>query len=386
MQSLLFLQTKPGCSFFSQLTIDNVNRAKISLIIVIIFEVALLIRNIFEHGFSLHYYVIFYIVLLTVSAVSLTLLWWMPNKEQHIRFLDRFIFSYYVFFIFWGGALTVLDQFSYGQVTAYLSNVLVGVLMYHCSMRKFMVMQFIPLVIISFAMYEAQANEDIFLGHMINITVFMVFATIGSRFLYNVAAQNHMQRELLSETNEELEALNTELEYLSMRDELTTLANRRGLYHYMDQHLQVENQQVSAVILDIDAFKHYNDFYGHLEGDHALRMVAKILQQQAGAEKTFVARYGGEEFMFVRFHHDDDNTTVKAFAEQVRQAVFEAQIPHAASPFEAVLSVSLGVSHSHIATEVNMTQLFKEADEALYEAKRSGRNCVRYYEEVTIEI
>lgn len=384
MRELLFLQVKPGCLFFNQLTIDNVNRAKISLIIVIIFELSLVVRNILEYGLSMHYYVIFYSVLLVVSIGSLLLVWYLPNKEQHIRFLDRFIFLYYLFFILWGGALTALDQGSYGQVTAYLSNVLVAVLMYHCSMRKFVVLQFVPLVIVAFAMHYAQPNEAIFIGHLINMTIFMVFATIGSRFLYNNAAQNHLQRELLCETNEELEALNTELEYLSVRDELTTLPNRRGLYRYLEQHLHDEQQVVSAVILDIDAFKHYNDFYGHLEGDYILQRVAKILQQQAEQHRAFVARFGGEEFMFICFHDDAEN--VEDFAEDVRQAVFQAHMPHASSPFAAFLTVSLGVSNSHSASTVNMTQLFKEADEALYEAKHRGRNGVCRFDDVAIGV
>lgn len=243
---------------------DNVNRTKISLIIVSFFEVALLIRNFINHGLSFKYYVIFYIVLLAVSLITLFILWKMPHKERHIKLLDRVMFTYYMFFIFWGGSLAVLDQISYGQVTAYLANVLVGVLMYHSSMKKFMVVQFIPLIIISIAIYFAQANFSVFTGHMINIFVFMVFATIGSRFLYNSGVQNYMQQHMLTETNAELEALNEELQYLSVRDELTTLPNRRGLYHYVEQNLHIPDQTVTAIILDIDAFKHYNDHYGHL--------------------------------------------------------------------------------------------------------------------------
>jgi len=302
----------------------------------------------------------------------------MPNKEQHIIFLDRVMLAYYVFLNIWGGALSVLDQFSYGQVTAYLANVLVGVLMYHSSMKKFIVIQFVPLLIVAVSLYFAQANFSVFTGHMINIFVFMVFATIGSRFLYNSGAQNYMQQHLLTETNAELEALNEELQYLSVRDELTTLPNRRGLYHYVEQNLHVPGQTVTAVILDIDAFKHYNDYYGHLEGDNVLRTVAKILQKEADHIHAFAARYGGEEFMFILFNRTEHETLT--FAENVRTAIFAEKIPHAASPFEPYVSASLGISKPHLCEEVNMTQLFKEADEALYEAKSNGRNQVLRYE------
>lgn len=337
-------------------------------------------RNFFINGFTLEYYIIFYLVLLIVALTTLLILWKMPHKERHIIFLDRVMLSFYVFFILWGGALTVLDQFSYGQVTAYLSNVLVGVLMYHSSMKKFFVVQFIPLIIISIAMYFAQSNFSIFIGHMINTFIFMVFATIGSRFLYNSGVKNYMQHRMLTETNAELAVLNQELQYLSVRDELTTLPNRRGLYHYVEQNLHIPDQTVTAIILDIDAFKNYNDFYGHLEGDNILRTVAKILQQQTDASDAFVARYGGEEFMFILFNHSEEETF--AFAESVRAAIFAEQIPHAASPFECVVSASLGVSKPHICEQVNMTQLFKEADQALYEAKVKGRNRVLRYEMV----
>lgn len=374
----MFLQTHPGCGFFNKLTIDNVNRAKISLLIISFLELALIIRNFINHGLTFRYYIVFYVVLLSISLITLLILWRMPNKEQHIIFLDRVMLAYYVFLNIWGGALSVLDQFSYGQVTAYLANVLVGVLMYHSSMKKFIVIQFVPLLIVAVSLYFAQANFSVFTGHMINIFVFMVFATIGSRFLYNSGAQNYMQQHLLTETNAELEALNEELQYLSVRDELTTLPNRRGLYHYVEQNLHVPGQTVTAVILDIDAFKHYNDYYGHLEGDNVLRTVAKILQKEADHIHAFAARYGGEEFMFILFNRTEHETLT--FAENVRTAIFAEKIPHAASPFEPYVSASLGISKPHLCEEVNMTQLFKEADEALYEAKSNGRNQVLRYE------
>ncbi|WP_010305802.1 GGDEF domain-containing protein [Kurthia senegalensis] len=377
MKELLFIREKPGEGFSEKLTIDNVQRSKLTLLIVILFELIMLTRNIIRHGFSLHIYVIFYIVLLVVAMATYAYVHYVMKKNpEKSRHLDRVIFSFYIFDVLWGGALTVLDQSSYGQVTAYLSNVLVGVLMYHTTMKKFAIMQFIPFALVVAGIYIVQPVHSVFIAHVINMAIYLVFATIGSRFLYNYAANSFTQHQKLLQSNEQLEAVNEQLRDISERDELTNLPNRRGLYRFMDENLNGSGT-VQAILLDVDAFKQYNDYYGHLEGDSVLMQVADVLRKYTRSENAFVARFGGEEFIILLI--DYDQTQGFSVAENLRRGVVQLQIPHSKSPFGNVISASCGVSAIHEQRDLQATKMFAEADETLYKAKNNGRNKVQPY-------
>jgi diguanylate cyclase (GGDEF)-like protein len=129
----------------------------------------------------------------------------------------------------------------------------------------------------------------------------------------------------------------------------------------------------SLVFIDVDDFKTYNDRYGHLAGDRALRLVAETLLKYAPAD-AIVARYGGEEFACLLFNTDLD--AAHAVAERMRAAVANR---NAAAHGEAArrITISAGVACQPLAPDDDAENLLHEADEALYAAKRAGRNCVR---------
>ncbi len=173
----------------------------------------------------------------------------------------------------------------------------------------------------------------------------------------------------------ELDAANQRLTELSHTDALTGIANRRRLV----QALQilwpraVERQlPVGLIIIDIDHFKDYNDRFGHLTGDTALRAIAEALVS-ATRPHDLVARYGGEEFACVL--PDADLDTVVAVAERMR-ALVEALPPRTLGNDIATLTLSAGVLSRVPRAEEGPDDLFRAADAALYCAKHEGRNRV----------
>lgn len=167
----------------------------------------------------------------------------------------------------------------------------------------------------------------------------------------------------------------------AQHDGLTGLYNRRSLDLRLSEewsrHLR-SSSSLSAIMLDIDHFKSFNDTLGHQAGDRALRQVAEILADTAQRTTDFVARYGGEEFAILL-----PSTEVRGaygIAERIRSRIEAAGIEHPASP-SGRLTVSVGVSalvpDAIPADAQNPEVLLAAADRALYEAKRGGRNAVR---------
>ena len=172
----------------------------------------------------------------------------------------------------------------------------------------------------------------------------------------------------------ELMAHNVELTKLSQIDPLTGIPNRRELNEYLCQLLQSHLfKTIGIVMLDVDHFKRYNDFYGHPAGDECLRQIAGVLSKSLRHSSDMVARFGGEEFVVVL--PDSERQTTWRVAERIRETMMELAIPHAASPISDVVTVSAGIATTNICT--NIQEPLKKADAALYQAKAAGRNCVR---------
>ena len=176
-------------------------------------------------------------------------------------------------------------------------------------------------------------------------------------------------------TETALQDLQTKLEEMSFKDGLTGVANRRMLDSVLEQewtNARRNNQPLSLVMLDIDCFKQYNDFYGHLQGDDCLIRVAQALNGAATRGRDFFARFGGEEFVLVLPETDAD--AAHKIAERCRSLIFKQQIPHAASPVSQLLTVSLGVGSIVPAHKDDLKTFFEEVDRRLYRAKQAGRN------------
>ena len=192
-----------------------------------------------------------------------------------------------------------------------------------------------------------------------------------------VAAQRttalHQQ---LASSTAQLQRMNVELTRLSRTDALTGVGNRMRLHEdaaRMHAHAERHLRPYAVALCDVDHFKAYNDRYGHLAGDEALRRVAETLATSSRREDA-VYRYGGEEFVLLS---DDQRLSgAVAAAERCRQAVESLALLHAAAPTMGIVTISVGIAEFRLADHADSDAVLLEADDALYRAKRQGRNRV----------
>lgn len=183
-----------------------------------------------------------------------------------------------------------------------------------------------------------------------------------------------------SELYHRLQVANNELEQLATVDGLTQVANRR----YFDQRLNQEwerlnqgKQPLSLLLIDVDYFKLYNDTYGHQAGDDCLRQLATAIKQVVKHAGDLVARYGGEEFVVLLPH----TTTAGAVhvAHTIRTAVQKLSMVHAKSSVSSHITLSIGIATTIPRSQELPETLITNADQALYQAKRQGRNTYEVY-------
>lgn len=160
-------------------------------------------------------------------------------------------------------------------------------------------------------------------------------------------------------------------------DELTQIANRRKFNEYAQMEWSRAKRNgtyLSVIIIDVDLFKRYNDYYGHLEGDKCLYQIAQALKKDLHRSSDLVARWGGEEFVCIL--PETDRMGAIIVGERLRRAVAKLEIPTAVSEVDKVVTVSVGVSTMIPSDNHTLEELFRKADEAVYKAKTSGRNRV----------
>ena len=191
-------------------------------------------------------------------------------------------------------------------------------------------------------------------------------AWIGSRVLYRVRAGAFMS-----------DVTQAELQHMSLTDPLLGISNRRKFDIAMQfswNYCRREQKPISLVMIDIDHFKKFNDRFGHSEGDECLRRVTKTIGSMIHRESDELARVGGEELAFMLpLTALEDAVDIM---EKARAAIIEQNIPNPDSPL-GIISVSAGVACTVPGVSRRITssqELYEAADNALYHAKKTGRN------------
>jgi diguanylate cyclase (GGDEF)-like protein len=206
------------------------------------------------------------------------------------------------------------------------------------------------------------------------IVVAQLFAAVAIFTMFPVAALLE-EKEALKNS---LAASEVRFRNLAHVDELTGLPNRRA-FNLRFEHAWSEafasNKPLGLVILDADHFKQYNDDIGHPGGDACLRAIAQVLAGNVDAAEGFAARIGGEEFAVIL----SDTTQVRAreVAENIRRSVADLALPHSSS-LCGVQTVSVGVATRVPLSGQPSIDMMRLADQALYAAKRAGRNQVAF--------
>jgi diguanylate cyclase (GGDEF)-like protein len=181
--------------------------------------------------------------------------------------------------------------------------------------------------------------------------------------------------ERIAEMRDQLNRLNNELEALSQLDSLTQIYNRRSFNELALQQWALakrHQQPISALMIDVDHFKLYNDHYGHPAGDVCLKKVTQAIKSCLHRNADLLGRYGGEEFVVVL--PETDIQGAYCVAQAINKAICELMIPHTTSLTGTHITASIGGATCLRTTCHSLDELIKYADRALYKAKRSGRN------------
>ncbi|HVT17556.1 MAG TPA: sensor domain-containing diguanylate cyclase [Thermoanaerobaculia bacterium] len=212
-----------------------------------------------------------------------------------------------------------------------------------------------------------------------NLALFKMLASQVTGAIHLTLANRRLgaAAEELADANRRLQEANEALRLLSLRDELTGIANRRRFDDVLDsecRRARRAHEPVAVALIDVDCFKEYNDAYGHQRGDACLRRVAECLRGSLQRAGDLVARYGGEEFAVI-LPGLDLGAAAQA-AEWLRSQIEALGIRHRASAIAPRLTISAGVASAVPDHRSAPERLLAAADRALYQAKSAGRNRV----------
>jgi len=179
---------------------------------------------------------------------------------------------------------------------------------------------------------------------------------------------------LIIRIKKELDIKNQVLTIDNKMDFLTNIYNRRYFNEWMDKIWEESKgrTEISLLMMDLDNFKKYNDYYGHVKGDEVLKKVTNIVMHLIRKEDVF-ARYGGEEFALIL--HNVSLENAEKIGSIIREAIYVANIRHEKSPFNRV-TISIGIASIVPSNNDRIRNFINASDKALYEAKEKGRNCV----------
>ena len=176
----------------------------------------------------------------------------------------------------------------------------------------------------------------------------------------------------LENKQSELAEAYSRLEQLAVTDQITGLYNRHYFFTIVQHFFEEARRYGQALIcfmLDVDHFKSINDTYGHMFGDHVLKTIAERLKE-ATRRSDLLARYGGEEFILVA--PNTDLATAQMLAERLRTSI--EREPFTQGNTTTKVTISIGLAGTEVIREGPFEHLLDSADQALYTAKRTGRN------------
>ena len=247
-----------------------------------------------------------------------------------------------------------------GERVESIHNVLQKLINYEVNMANYERKKFL------YTYHSRMLKIGISLGLIIVIILVMLY------YVFESIQKDHTRLEV---TSKKLKIANKKLENVSYTDSLTELHNRRYFNYVYDKEIKRAKRNktyITFMMLDIDYFKQYNDTYGHIEGDYALKSVAKVLKKRLKRPSDYVFRLGGEEFGVLL--SDTDETNSANLAREICDVVRDLEIKHESSNVNQFLTISVGVVCCIADDALDEKVLISRADEMLYKAKEDGRD------------
>lgn len=388
-----YLESK---EFKEDLILQNIRRGKLLAIIVIAFETIFVSIDIISYflrvnkAFSFYSYLAMYLIMIAINLTYLVLINCYCHKRIHLKAMNTFTVLFLTLIMVWGSVISLMDQKLYGHLMTFMVNMIVCSIIYFMDAKKMSIPYLTSTLTLAIGLPFFQNSSDVLVGHYVNLAVFVVISWTASRIIYRNYCDNYAIKQLMNQSNmlleqemeeniiinKKLAVANAQLKKLALVDELTGLSNRRSFREFIERIFQNNNSDltVSVIMIDVDNFKQYNDSYGHEKGDLALIAVAKQINDLLDNTDQIAVRWGGEEFIYAAFNKSKED--IIEIANAIKQKILALKIPNKSSLISPYLTISLGTCTGTIASTKDISKIINTADQALYLAKNSGRNCV----------
>ncbi|MBW4082446.1 diguanylate cyclase [Paenibacillus sp. S150] len=380
---------------------ENISRGRLFAKIIIVIESAMAAVDLaasitkLHESFHFSFYFVMYIFMVGLNAVFLlgaaSFERDVKLAEGSYRLYEKLFILYAYTFVVWGAVVTLADQRLYGQVMAFVINLVSISVIFYFNNRLVLRLYGVSAGLLYVGLPFFQSSSDVLVGHYVNLALFLFFTWMASRILYVNFCSNYYSRILLGSSHRKLEEqiiqnekvhqelarANGELQRLSLMDALTEIPNRRAFDQRM-QELLSEGEKlprlVAILMIDIDYFKPFNDNYGHAEGDRIIKEVAQVIQAEMKGAHQFAARLGGEEFAVAAF--DTGVNEAMELSERIRSQIQQMAVQHEYSEVSSYITVSIGAAAGEAGHTGEIAALMELADQGLYNAKTGGRNRV----------
>lgn len=324
-------------------------------------------------------YVILAVITLAVMLINMYLV---KRQSQNHRIYFRINYIYMGLLCLWSTAVTLNDQLGGNGLNVFTYTTLaVSVLTISKPWHNILIMGGNFLLLNHLLPYFPDPHgADQTFNNLMNSLFTTLLAIAISTIFYRNRIRKEYDQIIITEQYNQINDINAQLHQEVLTDKLTGLYNRR----YLDDTVknifrknQEEHQSAACMMIDIDYFKQYNDTYGHQAGDNCLAAVSQLFARDIRDDDACLIRYGGEEFLIFLFGDSSRDADTKA--ELIRSAVEQGMYHTAVVPIRD-MTISIGLYQELPMKETDMERFIFRADQALYEAKKNGRNCVFEYQ------
>lgn len=302
--------------------------------------------------------------------------------KRSLKNIENAVFYYISISLFGSAFIMIIDQDYINSALFYTLIVFVAASFFIIKPYLFIIPVAASGVMIILTMIgnnESQAVITIQIVYMVALTI--ISSTLANAyntfFIKNIRIKAELMGEIQyrKKISKDLREANRKLLIQNSIDPLTGLQNRMSFNHHLENFKKMASLNrlsITAVMIDIDYFKKYNDFYGHAKGDEVIAKVGKVIFLISEKYGIFAARYGGEEFTLLLQDYTEEK--VKFICEEIIKNVAKLRIPHEFSDVAHVVTVSIGAKTIEASEAIHIVQVFNQADALLYEVKRSGKN------------
>jgi diguanylate cyclase (GGDEF)-like protein len=322
------------------------------------------------------------IMVFNIVCILIVKLYKFNYTKRTLKNIENAVF-YYIFISLFGSAfIMIIDQDYINSGLFYTLIVFAAASFFIIKPHLFIIpvaASGVMIVITMIGNNESQAVITIQIVYMVALTI--ISSSLANAYNLFFIKNMRIKAELMEEIHyrkkisKDLREANRKLLIQNSIDPLTGLQNRMSFNHYLENLKKNINSSqiiVSAVMIDIDYFKKYNDFYGHAKGDDVIANVGKVIFTISEKYGIFAARYGGEEFILLLQNQTEE--IVKLVCEEIIKDVAKLRIPHEFNDVDHVVTVSIGAKTVEASNAHHIMQVIDQADAMLYEVKRTGKN------------